>query len=150
MNDFSKQNDDIEDVTPVDETNNTTADDTSGGADQSNEQKKAAVDEFNDLIDDLKSFINSTATAAAGGDTEKLKQQFQEKFDKVKERVGEQSKTFAQSSKEFSDKAREQLDEGLEHSKEFVKERPLSSVAIAAAGGLLIGLLLSARRNNRK
>lgn len=122
--------------------------DTSGSSGQNTAQQSAA-NEFSDLIDDLKDFIGKTAGAAGRGDTDELKNQFNEKFEKVRQRMGEQSRTFAQSSKEFGEKAKEQIDEGLEHSKQFVQERPLSSVAIAAAGGLLIGLLLSAGRKKK-
>lgn len=122
--------------------------DASGSSGQNTAQQSAAS-EFSDLIDDLKDFIGKTAGAAADGDTEELKNQFNEKFEKVRQRMGEHSRTFTQSSKEFGEKAKEQIDEGLEHSKQFVQERPLSSVAIAAAGGLLIGLLLSAGRKKK-
>lgn len=147
MTDFSKKTEDasdIEDVTPRGEAAQ------EQDFNDAQDAQKSAANEFSDLIDELKAFIGKAAGAAAGGNAEDLKNQFNEKFEKVRERMGEHSKTFSESSKEFTSKAKEQIDEGLEHSKQFVQERPLSSVAIAAAGGLLIGLLLSANRKKKK
>ncbi|MFM1991171.1 MAG: hypothetical protein RJA99_4128 [Pseudomonadota bacterium] len=47
--------------------------------------------------------------------------------------------------REMSWRARERMARGLDHSRDAVVERPLSSIALAAAGGLLVGLLLSRR-----
>ena len=46
---------------------------------------------------------------------------------------------------EMSARARDQMHRGIEVSRDAVVERPLSSVAIAAIGGLIVGLLLSRR-----
>ncbi|MEI7447443.1 MAG: hypothetical protein WCK28_21325 [Burkholderiales bacterium] len=42
-------------------------------------------------------------------------------------------------------RAREQMQRGLDVSREAVVDRPLSSIALAAVGGLIVGLLLSRR-----
>ncbi|HYF57999.1 MAG TPA: hypothetical protein VEA81_03485 [Burkholderiaceae bacterium] len=49
------------------------------------------------------------------------------------------------SSLEMSARARERVLRGLDHSRDAVVERPLSALAVAAIGGLLIGLLMSRR-----
>jgi ElaB/YqjD/DUF883 family membrane-anchored ribosome-binding protein len=48
--------------------------------------------------------------------------------------------------RELSVRARDRMHRGVEYSRDAVTERPLSSVTIAAIGGLIAGLLLSRRQ----
>jgi ElaB/YqjD/DUF883 family membrane-anchored ribosome-binding protein len=45
----------------------------------------------------------------------------------------------------MSARARDQVNRGLDVSRDAVAERPLSYLAMAAVGGLIVGLLLSRR-----
>ncbi len=47
--------------------------------------------------------------------------------------------------RELSAQARDQVRRGIDTSRDVVVERPLSSITVAAIGGLLIGMLLSRR-----
>jgi ElaB/YqjD/DUF883 family membrane-anchored ribosome-binding protein len=47
--------------------------------------------------------------------------------------------------RELSEQARDQVRRSVDRSRDAVVERPLSSITLAAIGGLLIGMLLSRR-----
>jgi ElaB/YqjD/DUF883 family membrane-anchored ribosome-binding protein len=45
----------------------------------------------------------------------------------------------------MSHRARDQMQRGIDYSRDTVSGRPLSSLMVAAVGGLIVGLLLSRR-----
>jgi hypothetical protein len=66
----------------------------------------------------------------------------------LERRVGQardQLNTSIMDSRDVASRAREQIVRRVEASREVLSHRPLSSVTMAAVGGLVIGLLLGRR-----
>jgi len=60
----------------------------------------------------------------------------------ARDRLMVQFETWRHSARGFADQASEQLHHGMDVTSDYVKEKPLQSVAIAAGVGLLVGALL--------
>ncbi len=92
-----------------------------------------ASEELANLRADLDDLIARIPTLS-DIDLEEAKQKLMEKISATKE-----------SARSIAGNAREQFDQGVECSREYVKDRPLESVGYAAAVGFLLGLLLTRR-----
>ncbi|TAN07803.1 MAG: DUF883 family protein [Rhodanobacteraceae bacterium] len=62
------------------------------------------------------------------------------------ERVADKAGEWRERSSELASRARDRADDALDNVREFVREKPVQSVAIALAAGWLLGRLLSPRR----
>ena len=91
--------------------------------------------EFGAFLDDL------SELARRGGHSTELRGELERRVSQARERMGA---AFDQGM-EMSARARDRMNRGIEVSRDAVAERPLSSLAIAAVGGLILGLLLSRR-----
>lgn len=60
----------------------------------------------------------------------------------ARDRLMEQFENWRHSARGFADQAGEQFYHGMDVTSDYVKEKPLQSVAIAAGVGLLVGALL--------
>lgn len=60
----------------------------------------------------------------------------------ARDRLMERFESLRYSAQGFADQAGEQLQQGVDMTADYVKEKPLQSVAIAAGVGLLLGALL--------
>jgi ElaB/YqjD/DUF883 family membrane-anchored ribosome-binding protein len=92
-----------------------------------------ASDELANLRADLDDLI-SRIPSLSDIDLEKAKDNLIQKIAETKE-----------TARDVAHEAREQLDQGIECTRDYVKERPLQSVGYAAAIGLLVGLLTARR-----
>ncbi|MFT3802144.1 MAG: hypothetical protein QM766_13085 [Burkholderiaceae bacterium] len=95
--------------------------------------------EFNDFLDDVATLLESSSGTDIRGEIEK----------RVKAaRVGlrDAVSDLTEQSSELAERAREGVERGLDFSRDRVSEHPLSSVGVAAVGGLIVGLLLANRR----
>jgi ElaB/YqjD/DUF883 family membrane-anchored ribosome-binding protein len=91
--------------------------------------------EFGAFLDDL------SELARGGGHGTDLRGEIERRVSQARSRM---SAALDQGA-EMSARAREQMHRGLEVSRDAVAERPLSYLAMAAVGGLIVGLLLSRR-----
>ena len=91
--------------------------------------------EFGAFLDDLSELARG---AGAHGD---LRDELERRVSQARTRMD----AALDHGREMSMRARDQVQRGLEVSRDAVGERPLSYVALAAVGGLLIGLLISRR-----
>jgi len=66
-------------------------------------------------------------------------------LEEAKEKLLAKVAATRESARSVAENAREQFDQGVECSKEYVKDRPLQSVGYAAAIGFLVGLLMTRR-----
>lgn len=89
--------------------------------------------EFGDFLDDL-------SELARGGQGD-LRHEIEHRVAQARTRMA----AALDQGRELSTRARAQMVRGLDQSRGAVVEHPLSSIALAAAGGLLVGLLLSRR-----
>lgn len=89
--------------------------------------------EFGDFLDDL-------SELARGGQGD-LRHEIEHRVAQARTRMS----AALDQGRELSTRARAQMVRGLDQSRGAVVEHPLSSIALAAAGGLLVGLLLSRR-----
>jgi ElaB/YqjD/DUF883 family membrane-anchored ribosome-binding protein len=87
-------------------------------------------DELSNLKADLDALM---ARASSLSDTE-----LREARDRLMERIED----WRHSARGFADQASEQFYHGMDVTTEYVKEKPLQSVAIAAGVGLLLGALM--------
>nr|HMS80183.1 hypothetical protein [Burkholderiaceae bacterium] len=91
--------------------------------------------EFGAFLDDL------SELARGGGHGTDLRGELERRVAQARTRMN----AALDQGMEMSARARDQMHRGIEVSRDAVVERPLSSVAIAAIGGLIVGLLLSRR-----
>ena len=63
----------------------------------------------------------------------------------AKEKLMAKVASTRDAARDIADDAREQFDQGVECSRDYVKERPLQSVGYAALAGFLLGLLITRR-----
>lgn len=110
-----------------------------GGGDAWNEDASRgraarAKGEFSAFLDDLMTLVRSRT----GMDSGDLQREIEHRVDRARE----QMTAYAQ---QYSNQARDSMNRGLDASREMVHERPLSAVAVAAVGGLIVGLLLGRR-----
>ncbi|MCA3180108.1 MAG: hypothetical protein O9345_04780 [Burkholderiaceae bacterium] len=78
---------------------------------------------------------------SSGGHGTDLRGQIERRMSQARRRT----RAALEQGAEMSTRAREQLTHGLEVSRDAVAGRPLSSLAIAAVCGLIVGLLMSRR-----
>ena len=90
--------------------------------------------EFGAFLDDLSELTRGSGQADLRGEIERRVSQARHRM----------SSAFDQG-REMTVRARDQMNRGNEHSREAVSERPLSYLAMAMVGGLVIGLLMSRR-----
>lgn len=91
--------------------------------------------EFVAFLDDL------SELAGRGGGQSDLRSEIQRRISEARLRTS----SALDHGMEMTARARDQVHRGLDYSRDAVVERPLSSLALAAIGGLLIGLMLSRR-----
>lgn len=70
------------------------------------------------------------------------RQQFSQKASDARQQLNQKASDARQQLNQTASDARQQLDQGMEVTTEYIKERPLQSVAIAAGVGFLLGALL--------
>jgi ElaB/YqjD/DUF883 family membrane-anchored ribosome-binding protein len=93
--------------------------------------------EFGAFLDDL-----SELARGAGGDAQaELRGEIERRVSQARDSM---SQALEQGA-EMSHRARDQMQRGIDYSRDTVSERPLSSLMVAAVGGLIVGLLLSRR-----
>lgn len=95
--------------------------------------------EFRDFLDDVAALLDSSST----GD---IRAEIEKRIKTAKAGLKQAYNGLADQSSEFADRAREGVERGLDYSRDTVTEHPLSSVGVAAVGGLIVGLLLGSRR----
>lgn len=95
--------------------------------------------EFNDFLDDVATLLESSSGADIRAEIEK-------RVKTAKASLKGAVDGISESSSELAERAREGLERSLDYSRDRVAERPLSSVGVAAVGGLIVGLLLAGRR----
>lgn len=93
--------------------------------------------EFGAFLDDL----SELARGAAGGAPAELRAEIERRVSQARDSM---SQALEQGA-EISHRARDQMQRGIDYSRETVSGRPLSSLMVAAVGGLIVGLLLSRR-----
>ena len=93
--------------------------------------------DFGAFLDDL------SELARGGGHGTDLRGEIERRVSQARRRTS----AALEQGAELSARAREQVHHGLEVSRDAVAGRPLSSLAIAAIGGLIVGLLLMSRRD---
>jgi ElaB/YqjD/DUF883 family membrane-anchored ribosome-binding protein len=98
---------------------------------RSDESQRA---EFGAFLDDL-------SELARGGSQSDLRGELERRVSRARHRMG----AALDQGREMTVRARDQMSRGIDHSRDAVSERPLSYLAMAMVGGLLIGLLLSRR-----
>ncbi len=91
--------------------------------------------EFGAFLDDL------SELARRGGQGTELRGELERRVSQARARMS----AALDQGMEMSARARDRMNRGIEVSRDAVAERPLSALAIAAVGGLLVGLLLSRR-----
>lgn len=91
--------------------------------------------EFGAFLDDL------SELARGGHGPGELRSEIERRVSHARERMSD----ALHQGRELTVRARDQMNRGIEYSRDAVTERPLSSVTIAAVGGLIVGLLLSRR-----
>lgn len=102
-----------------------------GSSDGRNEESGERIrSELSNLKSDLDALI---AKASSLSETE---------LRDARDRLMDQFDTWRHSARGFADQASEQLYHGMDVTSDYVKEKPLQSVAIAAGVGLLVGALL--------
>ena len=101
-----------------------------GGADETHRS------EFGAFLDDL-----SELARGGGGHGTDLRGEIERRVSQARSRMT----AALDQGVEMSVRARHQMTRGLEVSRDAVAERPLSYLAMAAVGGLIVGLLLSRR-----
>lgn len=89
-----------------------------------------AKDKFGNAADRVEAGLHRAADASARGAS------------RVADKAGEWRERGAQ----LASGARDQADDALDHVRDFVREKPVQSVAIALAAGWLLGRLLTPRR----
>lgn len=87
-------------------------------------------DEFSNLKSDLDALIGKASSLSEG------------ELREARDRLMAQFEEWQHSARGFADQASEQLHHGMDATSDYVKEKPLQSVAIAAGVGLLLGALL--------
>ena len=90
-------------------------------------------DELRSLLDDLVSLAR-----VSQGD---LRADLQRRVNDARERLG----STLEQGRELSLRAREQVQKGVDASREAISHRPLSSIAMSVAVGMVLGMLLSRR-----
>jgi ElaB/YqjD/DUF883 family membrane-anchored ribosome-binding protein len=93
--------------------------------------------EFGAFLDDL----SDLARSAGGGAQAELRGEIEHRVSQARERMSQ----ALDQGVEMSHRARDQMQRGLDYSRDTVSGRPLSSLMVAAVGGLIVGLLLSRR-----
>ena len=102
-----------------------------GDSDQSGGQSgKSMRDELSDMKSDLDALI-SKASGLSDRELKMARDQLMSKFGSMRHRA-----------RDMADQASQQLNQGMDVTTDYVKEKPLQSVAMAAGLGLLIGALL--------
>ncbi len=91
--------------------------------------------EFGAFLDDL------SELARGGGHGSDLRGEIERRVAQARSRMS----AALDQGREMSARARDQVNRGLDVSRDAVAERPLSYLAMAAVGGLIVGLLLSRR-----
>jgi ElaB/YqjD/DUF883 family membrane-anchored ribosome-binding protein len=94
---------------------------------------EATRNELHNLLDDL-----STLARSGQGD---LRSELERRVGQARD----QFNTSIMDSRDVASRAREQIVRRVEASREVLSHRPLSSVTMAAIGGMVIGLLLGRR-----
>jgi ElaB/YqjD/DUF883 family membrane-anchored ribosome-binding protein len=104
------------------------------GAGPSARRGSTSRTEFGAFLDDLTELARGTAPP-------NMRRELEQRVSQARERIDEMLDPGA----ELSTQARERMQRGLDASRNAVTERPLSCLAIAAVGGLVLGLLLNRR-----
>jgi ElaB/YqjD/DUF883 family membrane-anchored ribosome-binding protein len=94
----------------------------------------ASRSEFSAFLDDLSALTRGQSQSDLHGEIERRVSQARHRMSNALDQ-----------GREMTVRARDQMNRGIEHSREAVSERPLSYLAMAMVGGLVIGLLISRR-----
>lgn len=86
-------------------------------------------------------FLDDLSELARGGGHADLRGEIERRVSVARERMS----TALDQGVEMTARARDQMQRGIDYSRDAVVERPLSYLALAAVGGLLVGLLLARR-----
>jgi len=105
---------------------------TTGDTTRSDEMSRS---EFGAFLDDLSELARG---GHAHGD---LRSEIEQRVSHARERMD----AVLDQGRELSGRARHQVHRSIEYSRDAVAERPLSSMTLAAVGGVIVGLLLSRR-----
>lgn len=89
-----------------------------------------AKEKFGRAADSVESGLHRAADASARG----------------AQRAADKAGEWRERGSELASRARDRADDALDNVREFVREKPVQSVAIALAAGWLLGRLLSPRR----
>lgn len=98
-----------------------------------------ASSEFSDFLDDLSGLIDS----AAGGD---VRAEIEKRIRSARSNLQSAYDDISDAGSALHQRARERVERGIDYSRDRVSDYPLSSVGIAAVGGLIVGLLLAGSR----
>jgi ElaB/YqjD/DUF883 family membrane-anchored ribosome-binding protein len=105
-----------------------------GSARSSDDMFHETGDQMRNELSNLKSDLDALmARASSLSDTE---------LREARDRLMEQFSDWQQSASGYADQVSEQLYHGMDVTCDYVKEKPLQSVAIAAGVGLLLGALM--------
>lgn len=102
--------------------------------------------ELGNFLDDLSNLIRSNTGTDVKAEIERRIDQARDGMRDAAAQARGVAHSISESGHEAADRARHQVERGLDRSRETVSDYPLSAVAVAATGGLIVGLLLAARR----
>lgn len=129
---------------------NTYSDRPDAAGPESGKRKMADIarQELANLKADLNELVSRVSNLSRS-DFEAARDKVMASLGATRESAKDTAKEYADSAKmasrDYADSARQSLGSGLERSCDFIRERPLQSLALAAGVGLLIGALMTRR-----
>lgn len=111
--------------------------DIAGSYSGSGDSTNAGATSMRDSLASLKGDLDSLMLRMTGMSEEDLNAAY--------DRIIERFNTLSDSARDMATQASDQFNHSVEATTDYVKEKPLQSVGIAAGVGLLIGLLMSRR-----
>lgn len=127
------------------------------GADSVQRGLRHGSSELSAFLDDLSNLIQSNTGTDVRGEIEKridsartnlrdATQTVKDAAYSLSDSIGESGTQLAERARHQAERARHQVERSIGRSRETVADYPLSAIAVAATGGLIVGLLLASRR----
>lgn len=107
---------------------------------QSGSAGRSRQSEFGAFLDDLTQLVRGQSGGGGGAGSE-LRAEIERRVGMARERMNDALGQAQEAGAMYTERMRR----GLDQSREMVAERPLSAVAVAAIGGLIVGMLLNRR-----
>lgn len=95
---------------------------------------------------ELSAFLDDVSELLRGSDASDLREMLEQRVAQARDTLSQAVSQAQEAGAVVQARARESVHRTMETSRGAIVERPLSAVAIAAVGGLVIGLLLGSRR----